>query len=150
MNTPLSHILSRKGSSVTTVAPTATVSEAVRIMNQLHIGAVLVTDAAFNLLGIFTERDVLSRVVGQGADPMATPVQAVMTTKLVTTNRDTTVEEAMTLFMDRRVRHLPVLDNGDIAGIISIGDINRCLLEENLQEARHLRDYIHGGVAGAV
>ena len=150
MNTPLSHILSQKGSSVTTVAPTATVSEAVRIMNQLHIGAVLVTDAKLNLLGIFTERDVLSRIVGQGADPKTTPVQAVMTTKLVTTNRDTTVEEAMALFMDRRIRHLPVLDNGDIAGIISIGDINRCLLEENLQETRHLRDYIHGGVASAV
>ena len=150
MNTPLSHILSQKGSSVTTVAPTATVSEAVRIMNQLHIGAVLVTDSKLNLLGIFTERDVLSRIVGQGADPVTTPVQAVMTTKLVTTNRDTTVDEAMALFMDRRIRHLPVLDNGDIAGIISIGDINRCLLEENLQEARHLRDYIHGGVASAV
>ncbi|MFA6289044.1 MAG: CBS domain-containing protein [Opitutaceae bacterium] len=147
MNTPLSHILSQKGSSVTTVSSSATVSEAVRIMNQLHIGAVLVTDANLNLLGIFTERDVLSRIVGQDLDPKTTPVRSVMTTQLVTINRDTTVDEAMTLFMERRIRHLPILDDGEIAGIISIGDINRRLLEENLHEARHLRDYIHGGAA---
>ena len=150
MNTPLSHILSQKGTSVTTVAPTATVSEAVRVMNELHIGAVLVTGTDRKLLGIFTERDVLSRIVGPGADPKTTSVQAVMTTKLVTATHVTTVDEAMALFMDRRIRHLPVLDNGVIAGIISIGDINRRMLEENLQEAKHLRHYIHGDVSSAV
>jgi CBS domain-containing protein len=150
MNTPLSHILSQKGTSVTTVTPTSTVSEAVRVMNQLHIGAVLVADADHKPVGIFTERDVLSRIVGPGADPKTTQVQTVMTTKLVTTTRNTTVDEAMALFMERRVRHLPVVENEKIAGIISIGDINRCLLEENLQEARHLRDYIHGDVSTAI
>ena len=147
MNTPLSHILSQKGSSVTTVSPSSTVSEAVRVMNHLHIGAVLVTDSDGNLLGIFTERDVLSRIVGPDANPKTTLLQAVMTTRLVTITRDTTVEEAMALFMERRIRHLPVLDQGRIAGIISIGDVNRRLLEENLQEARQLRNYIHGEAA---
>ncbi len=150
MNTPLSHILSQKGTAVTAVSPSATVSEAVHVMNQFHIGAVLVTSAG-TLLGIFTERDVLSRIVGLGADPKTTSVQAVMTTNLITVTRATTVDEAMTLFMERRIRHLPVLnDEGDIAGIISIGDINRCMLEENLQEARQLRHYIHGEVPCAV
>lgn len=146
MNTPLSHILSQKSAAVTTVDPSVTVSDAVRIMNQFHIGAVLVTDADGRLVGIFTERDVLSRIVGRGLNPAATPVQSVMTTKLITTTPGGTVDEAMTIFMERRIRHLPVLDHGAIVGIISIGDINRRLLEENRQEARHLRDYINGGV----
>ena len=147
MNTPLSHILAKKGTSVITVAPATPVSDAVRIMNELHIGAVLVTGIDRKLLGIFTERDVLSRIVGTDADPKNTPVQAVMTTNLITVSPVTTVDEAMALFMNRRIRHLPILDNGVIAGIISIGDINRCMLEENLQEARHLRNYIHGDIS---
>jgi CBS domain-containing protein len=150
MNTPLSHILSQKGSLVATVDPATPVNEAVRIMNQLHIGAVLVTDGQCNLLGIFTERDVLSRIVAQGADPKTTAVQTVMTTKLVTITPDTTVEEAMALFMDRRIRHLPVLDQGNLSGIISIGDINRRLLEEKQHETHQLRSYIHGDVSFAI
>ncbi|MFA6961627.1 MAG: CBS domain-containing protein [Opitutaceae bacterium] len=150
MNTPLAHILSQKGTTVTTVRPSSTVGEAVSVMNKLHIGAVLVADTANKLLGIFTERDVLSRIIGPGADPKTTTVQSVMTTKLVTASSANTVEEAMALFMERRIRHLPVIDHGAIAGIISIGDINRRLLEENLQEARHLRHYIHGDVSAAI
>ena len=146
MNTPLSHLLSQKNTVLTHVSPSATIDEAVRVMNQFRIGAVLVLDAGGRLAGIFTERDVLSRVVGRGVDTKTTPVQAVMTTKLFTAMPATTVDEAMALFMDRRIRHLPVIDHGKIAGMISIGDINRCLLEENRQEARHLRDYINGGV----
>jgi CBS domain-containing protein len=150
MNTPLSHILSEKASFVTTVTPATTVSEAVRVMNQLHIGAVLVTDAAGWLSGIFTERDVLSRVVGPALDPRTTPVRSVMTTSLVTVGAQATVEDAMALFMERRIRHLPVLDRDTIIGVISIGDINRRLLEENRQEARHLRQYVHGDMDLAV
>lgn len=146
MNTPLSHLLSQKNSAVTHVSPSDTVGEAVRVMNEFRIGAVLVMDAGGRLVGIFTERDVLSRVVGRGVDPKTTQVQAVMTMKLVTGTLTTTVEDAMAVFLERRIRHLPVIDHGKIAGMISIGDINRCLLEENRQEARHLRDYINGGV----
>lgn len=144
--TPLSHLLSQKKPTITHVSPSATVGEAVRVMNEFRIGAVLVMDAGGRLVGIFTERDVLSRIVGRGADPKTTPVQAVMTMKLVTATPATTVDEAMEVFLDRRIRHLPVIDHGKIVGMISIGDINRCLLEEHRQEARHLRDYINGGV----
>ncbi|MDF3058287.1 MAG: putative signal-transduction protein with domain [Rariglobus sp.] len=149
MNTPLSHILSRKDTAVITVTPSTTVHEAVCIMNQFHIGSVLVTSDD-KLVGIFTERDVLSRIVGPGADAKRTSVQAVMTTNLITATPSTTVEEAMTLFMERRIRHLPILNDGAFDGIISIGDINRHMLEENLQEARQLRHYIHGEVPCAV
>jgi len=144
--TPLSHLLSQKNPAVTRVAPSTTVDEAVRVMNQFRIGAVLVVDAGGRLTGIFTERDVLSRVVGRGVDPKTTTVQAVMTTKLFTAMPATTLDEAMELFLERRIRHLPVIDHGEIAGMISIGHINRCLLEQNRQEARHLREYINGGV----
>lgn len=150
MNTPLSHILSQKGTAVTTVTASTSVSDAVQVMNQLHIGAVLVMDTGNNLLGIFTERDVLSRIVAKGVDPATTEVQSVMTTELITTTHNTTVEEAMSLFMDRRIRHLPVLDQGCVSGMISIGDINRRLLEEKHQEAHQLRSYIHGDVSLAV
>ena len=150
MNTPLSHVLAQKGHAVTSVHPANSVTDAVQIMNHFHIGAVVVTDPHKKLLGIFTERDVLNRIVAQGRDPVSTPVHDVMSTKLVTASLATTVEEAMTLFMDRRVRHLPVVENEVVVGIVSIGDINRRLLEKHEHEARHLRDYIHGGVPAPV
>src|SRR5690606_17447693 len=124
MNIPLSHILHQKGPEIITISPAATVYEAVHLMNDRHIGAVLVTDSARRLLGIFTERDVLSRIVSAGVDSATTPVQAVMTTKLITATRATTVEAAMSLFMERRIRHLPILEDNVIIGIVSIGDIN--------------------------
>ncbi len=144
MNTPLSHLLARKDSALTTIAPTATITAAVQLMNELHIGALLVIDTSDHLIGIFTERDVLSRIVGQDRNPHTTTVSAVMTRRLTTTTPETTVDEAMTLFMEQRIRHLPVLSQGKLVGIISIGDVNRRLLEENQLEAQHLRDYIHG------
>lgn len=148
MNTPLSHLLSRKESgTVITIAPTALTIEAVQLMNDRHIGALLVTDEENHLLGIFTERDVLSRIVGQDRNPHTTPVSAVMTRRLVTTTPDTTVEQAMTLFMSHRIRHLPVLDGTTLVGVISIGDVNRLLLEAHELEAQHLRDYIQGDVS---
>lgn len=150
MNTPLSHVLSRKNPSVTAVSPSASVSQAVRIMNQFHIGAVLITGEDGRLLGIFTERDVLSRVVDRDLDPRGTRVEAVMTTRLETVDLETTVEEAMALFMERRIRHLPVLNRGALSGMISIGDINRWLLEEHSRDVRELRQYIHGDLPAAV
>lgn len=150
MNTPLSHILAQKGHAVTAVPPSATVAAAVQIMNHLHIGAVVVTGEHHQLLGIFTERDVLNRIVALGRDPKTTPVASVMSTKLVTTSLSTTVDEAMTLFMERRVRHLPVIEKDVVVGMISIGDINRRLLQENADDARHLRNYIHGDTSSAI
>lgn len=150
MNTPLSHILTQKGHAVTSVPPTASVADAVQIMNHFHIGAVVVTDKRRQLLGIFTERDVLNRIVACELDPKTTPVQAVMSTKLVSATPATTVEEAMAMFMDRRVRHLPVVEHDVVVGMISIGDINRRLLEEHTEEARHLRNYIHGDASALI
>lgn len=150
MNTPLSHILAHKGHAVTSVPPTASVADAVQIMNHFHIGAVVVTNHRKGLLGIFTERDVLNRIVARDLDPKSTVVESVMSTKLVTTTPATTIDEAMQMFMDRRVRHLPVVESGVVVGMVSIGDINRHLLEEHAEEARQLRGYIQGDMTTPV
>jgi Predicted signal-transduction protein containing cAMP-binding and CBS domains len=150
MNTPLSHILAQKGHAVTSVPPTASVADAVQIMNHFHIGAVVVTNPRKGLLGIFTERDVLNRIVASERDPKTTVVEAVMSTKLVTVTPATTVDEAMQIFMDNRVRHLPVIEAGVLVGLVSIGDINRHLLEEHAEEARQLRGYIQGDMTAPV
>ena len=101
MNTSISVLLERKGASVFSVPPTVTVTEAVQEMNRHRVGSVLVLDGA-RLVGIFTERDVLARVVGAGLDPKTTPLAQVMTPDPRTVPSDTTIEQVMALFTDKR------------------------------------------------
>lgn len=145
MNTPIALLLSRKGSSVYSVAALATVADAVRVMNQHKVGSVVVTQGE-TLVGIFTERDVLTRVVAAGRAPDTTSISDVMTHTPATVTPHSTVEEVMTLITDRRCRHIPVLDEQThaILGLISIGDVMRWLVESHRAEADHLRTYIHG------
>ena len=145
MNTPIALLLSRKGSSVYTVPALATVADAVRVMNLHKVGSVVVTQSG-QLAGIFTERDVLTRVVAAGRTPDATSVADVMTHNPVTVSPHSTVEEVMTLITERRCRHLPVLEPGTrtLLGMISIGDVLRWMVESHRAEADHLRHYIHG------
>ena len=146
MNTPIGMLLSRKGSFVHSVASSVSVADAVRVMNQHKIGSVLVLDQG-RLTGIFTERDVLTRVVAAGRNPYVTPVHEVMTGNLVTIPPDSTVEQVMEIFTSRRCRHLPVLaPTGSLLGLISIGDISRWLVDSHQAEAQQLRQYIAGGV----
>ncbi len=115
-------ILVRKGSDVVSVPPSATVLEAAHLMNERSIGGVpVLSDGA--LAGIFTERDVLRRVVVAGRDPAATAVAEVMTAPVVTCGSGTGIEECAALMTARRIRHLPVVDEGALAGIVTIGDI---------------------------
>lgn len=145
MNTPIALLLSRKGSSVYTVPALATVADAVRIMNLHKVGSVVVTQSG-QLAGIFTERDVLTRVVAAGRAPDATSVADVMTHNPVTISPHASVEDVMTLITERRCRHIPVLEEGtrNLLGMISIGDVLRWLVESHRAEADHLRHYIHG------
>ena len=145
MNTPIALLLSRKGSSVHTVSALSTVADAVRVMNLHKVGSVVVTQAG-QLTGIFTERDVLTRVVAAGRAPDSTSVADVMTHDPVTISPRATVEEVMALITERRCRHIPVLEDGTsvILGMISIGDVLRWLVESHRTEADHLRHYIHG------
>lgn len=144
MNTPITAILDRKGCRVFQVAPSASVAEAVAEMNRQKVGSVLVLESG-RLVGIFTERDVLRRVVGSGLDPTKTPVTDVMTSGVQTITPATTIEETLVLFTEKRFRHLPVLDAGRLAGTISIGDVTRWMADENRAEAEHLKNYITSG-----
>ena len=144
MNTPITAILDRKGRTVFSVPPSTSVADAVAEMNRQRIGSVLVIEGA-KLIGIFTERDVLRRVVGAGVDPKSSTVADVMTTGVITISPEATIEETMVLFTEKRCRHLPVLDQGRLIGTISIGDITRWIAEANRAEAEHLKNYITSG-----
>jgi CBS domain-containing protein len=144
MNTPISTLLERKNSQIQSVNSSATVAEAVATMNHHRIGAILVLDGE-NLVGIFTERDVLRRVVGAGLDPGKARVADMMTKNLVTVTPDTTVEQSMVLFTEKRCRHLPVIGEGKLVGLVSIGDVTRWMVDLHRTECEHLKNYIAGG-----
>jgi CBS domain-containing protein len=144
MNAPLTAILDRKGRNVFSVAPDVSVSDAVAEMNRHRVGSILVLDHG-RLVGIFTERDVLRRVVGAGLDPKTTPLASVMTPGVITITPESSVEETMVIFTEKRCRHLPVMDDGTLVGTISIGDITRWMADAHRAEAEHLKNYIAGG-----
>jgi CBS domain-containing protein len=144
MNTSVSTLLERKGSTVFSVPSDVTVYAAVQEMNRCKVGAVVVLQSG-QLVGIFTERDVLARVVAAGLDPKATPIEQVMTRNPVTVESTTTVEQVMALFTDKRFRHLPVVDRGSLVGLISIGDVLRRMVDTHRHEAEQLKHYITTG-----
>jgi CBS domain-containing protein len=146
MNHPISMLISRKGSTVHTVAPGTSVCDAVELMNAKRIGSVVVLEAD-RIAGIFTERDVLDRVVAAGRDPRRTPVAEVMSTPVRAIEPTTSVQEAMELFTTLRCRHLPAVEGGHLVGLLSIGDVVFWLLEHHREEANQLRSYITGDPA---
>ena len=146
MNTSISTLLASKGGALRTVPSTVTVAEAVQEMNRHKIGAILVMNDA-NLVGIFTERDVLTRVVAGSLDPKTTPITAVMSANVLTIAPTATVQQVMDIFAERRCRHLPVIEDGQLRGLISIGDVSRWVANTHRVEAESLRQYISGGLS---
>jgi CBS domain-containing protein len=144
MNASITAILDRKGSKVFSIAPTLSVADAVAEMNRNRVGSVLVMEGD-KILGIFTERDVLRRVVGAGLDPKTTGVTAVMTAGVMTITPATTIDETIEIFTEKRFRHLPVVDAGRLVGTISIGDVTRWMADAHRAEAEHLKNYITSG-----
>src|SRR4051812_39850305 len=117
-------VLAAKGFQIHWVKPSLSVLEAVRQMNDRRVGALIVMDEG-EVVGIFTERDVLKQVVGPEASPATLTVGQVMTEEVICCGPNTDLEEASRIMKDRRIRHLPVCDaEGDLLGLISIGDIN--------------------------
>ncbi|MEJ0044861.1 MAG: CBS domain-containing protein [Rhodospirillales bacterium] len=139
-------ILKHKGHDVATVSPKALVPEIVKTLAQWRIGAVLVKDAASQLLGIVSERDVVRVLAREGAATLEMTAAQLMTTGLHTVTPATTVPQAMAMMSESRVRHLPVLDGGDLVGMISIGDVVRSRLEQQEQEVDSLKAYVAGSV----
>lgn len=148
MNPPVSILLAEKGSaSIHSVPATVTVEEAVQLMNRARVGSVVIMENN-RLVGIFTERDVLYRVVANGLPPSSTPLAQVMTRNPKTITADTTIQDALTLISEKRVRHLPVLDGERMIGLISQGDITRWLVQAHKAQAEHLLNYITGDFSG--
>lgn len=143
MHTQLAVLVERKGPAVHAVPPSATVLDAVRGMNREKIGALLVRDGE-RVVGIFTERDVLTRVIDRGLDPAATRVAEVMTSSLVTVGPRTTVGEAMAVVTEKRCRHLPVMDGDRLLGLVSIGDLTRWVTHHQAWHIEDLVRYITG------
>jgi CBS domain-containing protein len=147
MQETLDTVLAGKGPAIHYVVPEATVLDAVQKMNEERIGAVLVCVSG-EMVGIFTERDVLCRVVAEGRDPAATKVVEVMTSEMVTVRSTTSVEEAMAVFTERRFRHLPVIDDGELKGLVSSGDLTRRVSHSQEGHIQDLMNFITGKYPG--
>lgn len=139
-------ILRDKGGGVYCTTPTSRVIDAIHMMNRHKIGA-LVVMSEDQVVGIFTERDVLRRVVGEGHSPSDMHVGDVMTRDVAICRPTTELDEISAIMQQQRVRHLPVVDdNGHLHGLISIGDVNACHASEQQQQIHYLSDYIYGRV----
>ena len=126
---PLSKLMEERSAAVHSVAPEISVTECVRQMNELKIGAMLVM-VGEQLVGIFTERDAMTRVLGGGLDPTHTLVSEVMSSDPVCVTPSTTLEEARALVTTKRIRHLPVVDSGNVVGMVSSGDLTHWLVRD--------------------
>jgi CBS domain-containing protein len=135
-------ILAEKGHEVVTVGPTATVAETVELLADHRIGAAIVTDRTGRILGIVSERDIVAALAESGADALAREVRSVMTEKVVTCSERDTLNVVMTRMTRGRFRHLPVVENGRMVGVISIGDVVKRRIEDVEREAEEMRIYI--------
>lgn len=145
MNPPVTTLMAEKAPEIRSVPISATVQDAVTVMNRHKIGSVMVMDGE-RLAGIFTERDVLYRVVAKGLSPPTTPVTQVMTSDPKTITADMTIDEALAFISEMRCRHLPVMKDGKMIGLVSQGDITRWLVQAHKAQAEQLIDYITGGM----
>ena len=144
LKTPLRTVLANKPSAaIHTVSPAMTVAAAVDLLTANQVGSVLVMDGP-SLVGIFTERDVLRRVVGGRKDPERTRVADVMTRELAVMKPGSTVEDAMTVIAEKRIRHLPVVEEGKVVGVISQGDLNHWLIRNREVQVSQLVEFITG------
>ena len=141
----VSAILKHKGTNVACVAPTATIAEVAQLLSRRRIGAALVLDNADQVLGIVSERDIVRGMAGHGQGTTQLPVERLMTRDLVTVTPQTLVTEALSMMTRRRVRHLPVLEDGRLAGMVSIGDLVKARIEEAEHEAEELKHYVVSG-----
>ena len=140
-------IVSDKTPSLFTIPVDSTVELAVAEMNRHRIGSIMVKDGE-ECVGIFTERDVLTRVVATALNPKEVPLSEVMTSTFKYIDPQTSVEDAMQMMTEKRVRHLPILDDKKLVGMISIGDVTRWLLKVNEMEAENLRRYVFAEYPG--
>jgi CBS domain-containing protein len=137
----LSEILDDKGTEVLQIEADASVLEAVKRMVEANVGSLLVTEDG-EITGIVTERDYLRRVALEGRTDKEAAVREIMSSPLIVVTPQTTIDECMALMTDRRIRHLPVVDGGEVVGVVSIGDIVKFKSKQQSFQIRYLTDYI--------
>jgi CBS domain-containing protein len=135
-------LLEGKGRPLYRIDGEASVLDGVRAMVEANVGALLVTEDD-RITGIVTERDYMRRVTLEGRDERETPVREIMTSPLIVVTPETTIDECRALMTDRRIRHLPVVEDGDVVGMVSIGDVVKYTSEQQSFELRYLHEYIN-------
>jgi len=135
-------LIGSKSRTLYSVEPEDPVLEAIRLMAEHYIGALLVLKGT-ELQGIISERDYARKVILHGRSSAETPVWQIMSSPVITISPDQTVQDCMKLMTDRRVRHLPVVEGGQVVGMVSIGDLVKALIEEQQQTIEQLESYIH-------
>jgi CBS domain-containing protein len=135
------HLLERKGSQVYSVTPDTPVLDAIRLMAEKHVGALLVMRGA-ELTGIVSERDYARKVILLGRSSADTPVRQIMTSPVITVKAAQTVNECLQIVTDQRIRHLPVVENDGVLGVISIGDLVKAVIESQQEQIEQLERYI--------
>lgn len=139
-------ILDQKGSKTFTIAPDASVIEALKIMADHNIGSVLVTEGG-NLVGIFTERDYARKLALHGLTSKVSKVRELMTANVCTITPTLTIDAVMNIMTENRFRHLPVVEHGKIVGIVTIGDVVKNVIDQQEKTISHLSSYIAGDLA---
>lgn len=141
--TAAQHLIKARGITLARLSPDATVLQAAQLMNERHIGSVLVMQGD-DLVGIFTERDVMRRVVAKKRDPSATMLKSVMTKKVACASPNTTLEELRHVMRDRHIRHVPIVDDAThhVLGMISIGDLNQARIDVQIETIRYLEQFM--------
>jgi CBS domain-containing protein len=143
----ISAILGQKNAEIFSVSPEATVFEAITMMDEKNVGALLVMEGE-KLVGMFSERDYTRKVVLRGKRSRETKVAEIMSSNLIVTHLQEGVEKCLRLMTDKRIRHLPVLDGEKVIGIISIGDLVKWVISCQSATIAHLENYISGGYTG--
>ncbi|HTX04894.1 MAG TPA: CBS domain-containing protein [Steroidobacteraceae bacterium] len=136
------HLLDRKDRALFSIAPEDPVLEAIRMMADRHVGALLVMRGT-ELAGILSERDYARKVVLLGRSSADTPVSQIMSSPVISVTLENSVQDCMRLMTERRIRHLPVIEGGRVVGMISIGDLVKAVIEEQQQTIEQLESYIH-------
>src|SRR6201996_9206266 len=140
--TMVRQLIERRGPTLFSVEPEDPVLEAIRLMAEHHVGALLVMKGV-ELQGIISERDYARKVILHGRSSAETPIWQIMSSPVVTVTLDQTVQDCMQLMTDRRIRHLPVTEDGRVPAMISIGDLVKAVIEDQQQTIEQLESYIH-------
>jgi len=136
------HLLDAKGRNVISIAPDASVFDAIKVMADESIGSLVVLDENGKLAGIVTERDYARKVIVMGRSSKDTRVAEIMTTDVLTAASDHTVNACMEIMTERKIRHLPVVEDGRVIAMISIGDLVQAIIADQKEEIEHLEHYI--------